>query len=160
MVTDDTLRSLATKHANEASKVASLVSKPENELYALLAARTSERIGIVGSSDDKFRTAYNRDDLMRGPPSELGKRIFMRCSRAAHDFCCSPSDEDRNLQNQMLNAIFSKDGGGVALLAGGLVAAFGLSPAIAAVVAALLVKIVVAPTAQELCAAWGATLKS
>jgi hypothetical protein len=60
----------------------------------------------------------------------------------------------------MLNAIFSKHGGGVALLAGGLVAVFGLSPAIAAVVAALLVKIIIAPTANEICSTWGATLKS
>jgi len=58
-----------------------------------------------------------------------------------------------------LKAIFSKEGGGVALLAGGLVAAFGFSPAIAAVVAALLVKLIIAPTAAEVCAEWSKTLK-
>jgi hypothetical protein len=59
----------------------------------------------------------------------------------------------------MLKAIFSKEGGGIALLAGGLVAAFGLSPAIAAIVAALLVKLIIAPTAAEVCAEWENTLK-
>jgi len=160
MSSDDLLRSLAEKHAGEASRVSSLVSKPENELYALLASRALEPDSGVGSADDRFRTVYDVDDLQRGPAVELGKRIFTRCSRATHDFCCAPGDEDKKLRDQMLNAIFSKDGGGVALLAGGLVAAFGLSPAIAALVAALLVKIIIAPTTAEICSAWGASLRS
>jgi hypothetical protein len=160
MSADDLLRSLAEKNAGEASRVASLISRPENDLYALLASRVSDPGAAVGSADDRFRTAYDIDDLERGPAAELGKRIFGRCSRAAHDFCCSSGADDKKLRDQMLNAIFSKDSGGVALLAGGLVAAFGLSPAIAAVVAALLVKIIVAPAAEELCSTWGATLKS
>jgi hypothetical protein len=147
------------KNAVEAERVLSLVDKPEGDLYALLASRVSETDSGVGGADDRFRTEYDPDDLERGPAADLGKRIFVRCSRAAHQFCCTPGTEDKELRDQMLKAIFSKEGGGIALLAGGLVAAFGLSPAIAAIVAALLVKLIIAPTAAEVCAEWENTLK-
>jgi hypothetical protein len=38
------------------------------------------------------------------------------------------------------------------------VAVFGVSPAVAAVIAALLIKIVVAPAADEICQCWAKTL--
>lgn len=158
MSRDDLLRSLAQKHSGEATRATSLIGKDEDELYQMLASSVSAAGIPTGSVDDRFRDAY--DELERGPAIELGKRIFARCSRAAHEFCCSPGEEDKMLRDQMLKVIFSKDTSGVALLAGGLVAAFGLSPAIAAVVSALLVKLVVAPTAQEVCSTWGASLRS
>ncbi|WP_194456316.1 hypothetical protein [Bradyrhizobium sp. CCBAU 53421] len=159
MSSDDLLRSFVDQHKGEARQVASLVDKSENDLYALLASRVSTPGAGMGAADDRFRTQFDPDDLERGPAIDLGKRIFFRCSQAAHEFCCSPGDQDRKLRDQMLNAIFSKEGGGIALLAGGLVTAFGLSPAVAAVVAALLVKIIVAPTIKEVCSAWGEALK-
>jgi precorrin-3B methylase len=75
-----------------------------------------------------------------------------------HAFLCDPGAEDRQLRDRMLNAILAKDGGGVAVVAGGLVAAFGMSPAVAAIVAALAVKLIVAPAAKELCKTWGDAL--
>lgn len=159
MSADDLLRSYSQENASSAGRVSSLVGKPEGDLYALLASRASMQDAGSVDLDDRFRTSYDTDELNRGPAIELGKRIFARCSRAAHDFCCNPSGEDKELRDKMLNAIFSKEGGGVALLAGGLVAAIGLSPAVAALVAALLVKLIIAPTAAEVCSAWGEALK-
>ncbi|OKO83554.1 hypothetical protein [Bradyrhizobium sp. NAS96.2] len=160
MSSDDLLRSFVEQHKGEAHQVASLVTKSESDLYALLASRVSTPAAGIGDPDDRFRTESDPDDLERGAAVELGKRIFFRCSQAAHDFCCSPGDQDRKLRDEMLSAIFSKEGGGIALLAGALVTAFGLSPAVAAVVAALLVKIIVAPTIAEVCSAWGNALKA
>jgi hypothetical protein len=159
MDSDDLLRSLVDNHARDAGNVGTLLRKKEDDLYALLALRLSAPGAGVGAGEDRFQTAYTDDDLLRSAAAvALGKRVFVRWSLAFHDFLCHPGDEDKKLREQMLNAIISKEGVGLALLAGGLVAGFGLSPAVAAVVAALVVKLVVAPAADEVCRAWGDSL--
>jgi hypothetical protein len=163
MDSDELLRAAAQKQTdlanNEAKRLDALLNQREPDLYSLLAARITEPVAGSAAANDRFRGRIDLDELDRSTAAvELGKRIFARWSRALHDFLCSPSTEDKNLRDDMLQAIFSKQGGGVAIIAGGLVATFGASPAIAAVVAALLVKLIMAPAVDEVCKAWAETL--
>ena len=77
-----------------------------------------------------------------------------------HDFLCTSGGEEQDLRRRLMSALTGRDGGAPALLAGTLVAAFGVSPAVAALVAALLMKLVIAPAKDELCQSWAASLDS
>jgi hypothetical protein len=100
-----------------------------------------------------------KDDLERGSAVELGKKIFARWNRTLNEFACKPNSEDANLQNQLIGALTGKEGG-TAVIAGLMITSFGASPAVAAVVAALLVKLVLAPAAKEVCNAWSDALSA
>lgn len=140
---EQTLRSSAT------GKLAAL---DENGLYELLARRALPK--SPGGIDAQFRSRPHGD----GELAEFGKRLFYRWSKALHEFVCSSSEGDKELQDSVRKAFGLKEGG-AAMIGGVLVAAFGLQPAIAAVIAALLLRIVVAPAKEELCATWQASLK-
>lgn len=129
------------------------------DLYAALGqrisstARENRTIGIDSPIDID---ALKRTNAIQ----ELGQRVFRRWSIALHQFVCSEGGEDDDLRQKVFRALTGKDGGSVALIAGILVAAFGASPAIAAIVATLLVRILVNPAADELCKAWANSLKA
>jgi hypothetical protein len=74
-----------------------------------------------------------------------------------HQFCCVPDKEELDVRAKLLAGLTGKEGG-AAVIAGMLVATFGASPAVAAIVAALLLKIVVAPALDEVCQAWRKSL--
>ena len=155
MSSDDLLRSRANAAAQATDVTDIALAQSEDTLYALLAANLLDG----GAADHRTRSAFDTDDLMRSEATvQLGRRVFARWSRALHDFLCTPGAEDQQLRERLLNAIFARDGGGVAIVSGGLVAAFGLSPGVAAIVATLVVKLVVAPAQGELCEAWGQSL--
>jgi len=90
---------------------------------------------------------------------ELGKRIYSRWSRTLHDFLCAPSTEDKDLTDKVWAAL-AKQGGAVAALSAVLVSAFGLAPATAAIVAALVMKLVVTPAGNEVCKFWSEKLEA
>jgi hypothetical protein len=101
----------------------------------------------------------DRDGLPRDSAAiAVGRRILARWSRTMHDFLCKSGGDEEDLRERLFNAITGRDGGATALLAGTLVAAFGASPGVAAIVAALLMKLVIAPAQDELCQAWAAAL--
>jgi hypothetical protein len=147
------------KDARQASNLATVGSN--DELFALLAARASDPQEAFGSPTDRFRLNFDPATLPKGPSVfEVGKRIFLRCTAALHQFLCAPDDQDKELRNRMIGALLSRDASAIGLIAGGLVAAFGMGAAAAAVVAALLVRIIVAPTAQVLCEEWDKQIKA
>jgi hypothetical protein len=99
--------------------------------------------------------------LPKGPSVfEVGRRIFLRCATALHRFLCAPEDEDKELRERIKAALVTRDANAVAIIAGGLVAAFGMGAAAAAVVAALLVRTIVAPTIDELCDVFDEEIKT
>jgi hypothetical protein len=59
-----------------------------------------------------------------------------------------------------MKAIIGKEGGLAALTAGTLVATFGVAPAVAVVVAAILLKVVFEPAGDEICKEWARSLTS
>lgn len=153
---DRLLERYADSWAKDAGSVAELTKIPTNqELFALLAARASDPQEAFGTPGDRFGTKFNPATLPRGPSVfEVGKRIFLRQAAALHHFLCAPNDEDKEWRNRIKAALVSRDVSAVAIITGGLVAAFGMGAAAAAVVAALLVRIVVVPTTDVLCEVW------
>lgn len=164
-----------TRKVERASKkseavLAELAQRPAEELFAALAAaadpesRALEDSSVTdrdqmtrSSAPLLFEVRVNRDLLTRGDIG-LGQRIFQRWNAVLHDFICRNDKADRDLRNKVLGAIAGKGGGGVALVAALLVSSFGMGPATAALVAALLIKLVVAPAADEVCRAWGESI--
>lgn len=148
MSTDDLLRRAADNHIANAAGVDQLLRKKPEDLFDMLATEISK-------PGNQFRTNFSSDDLVRSPDvRSLGKRIFMRWSVTLHAFVCKSDGEDKELRAKLVNAIVGKGGGAAAIIAGSLVAAFGLSPAVAALVAALLLQLFIIPAGKELCATW------
>lgn len=159
MSADDLLRDSAHRLSVAATGAAELTKLKNDALFNLLATRVGDVATVRSKSDDLFRSQVDPDDLVRSTDmTELGRRIFARWSLALHQFLCTPSKADQDLRDDLLRVICNRETGGAALLAGGIVAIFGASPAVAMVVGALVMKIFVAPTAQELCATWQSRL--
>jgi hypothetical protein len=171
MENDELFRTTEAAARQSSGALEKLTHGSQEDLYAALVLRIKNASG--GSAklnvDDQSRGAVatgsfdaplDIDDLPRDKETTtVGKLIFRRWSRVLHNFACNSESEDADLRDRLLNAISGKSGGGVALVAAMLVASFGLSPAVAAVIAALLAKLIVAPAADEVCKAWGKTLQ-
>ncbi|KAA1054454.1 hypothetical protein [Azospirillum argentinense] len=167
---DDLLRSAVATSMRAKRALDDLQDQSPDDLYRSLAAQVAAAsseapssasfvpTGQAQISDDDLRRGPQADDLRRGQDIELGKRIFQRWNRTLHEFVCKPNTADQDLRAKLVGALTGTEGGGVALVAGILVAAFGASPAVAAIVAALLIKLVVAPAADEICQVWAAAL--
>lgn len=156
MKADELLRQSAGEQGARIADLEGLADRPTDELFGLIYVRAVQSTAS-GSVGGPLRMQPAADDAVRsGEATAVGRRIFMRWSRALHDFVCVPQQEDADLRAQLVSAIVGKGGGAGALVAGTLVASFGLSPAVAAVVAALMLKLIVAPAAEELCATWQA----
>ncbi len=148
---------VAIRSAHKAT--APLEALSVGDLFPLLGSRIVECSAATPRALT-FDAPVNIDDLTRGPEIfELGERIFWRWSATLHRFICNPSDDDTDEKSRLLAAIGSKGSGVTALAAGILVSSFGLSPAIAAVVAALLLKLVFQPAGDEICAYWASENK-
>jgi len=130
----------------------------ESVLYFLLASQTKDANSFIDARGDLNIQEAERESKRSGNSEVdgMGQRIFMRWSVALHGFVCAPGGEDERLRESIVAAIIGKSGGATALVAGALVSAFGISPILAALVAALLIKVIVAPAGQELCGTWSA----
>jgi len=157
---DQLLREYASMHAADAARTNELlkINDPDT-LFAMLASRVSIPSAMFGTPADRYGTKIDEGEVTRsGPMIELGKRVFARCSAALHDFLCKPSEQDEQLRDNLINALVNRDIGATSVIAGGLVVLLGMTPAAAAVVAAILVKVVVIPTAGVLCDEWDARI--
>jgi hypothetical protein len=154
------LREYARKHSNEAAKTDKLRAiKDPDQLFAMLASRVSLPDAMFRTPGDRYGTDINDGELTRsGPMVELGKRVFARCSAALHDFLCKPGDQDKQLRDDLIKALVGREVGATGVIAGGLMVLLGMTPAASAVVAAILVQIVVIPTANVLCEQWDARI--
>jgi hypothetical protein len=159
MADTDLLQAAERIAAQNQAVVVSLQNSTEPDLFAALAQRVQE--ATQGSSGIARMTAIDLDRLPRDSATvALGRRILARWSRATYDFLCKSGGSDDDLRHRLMSALTGREGGAPALLAGTLVAAFGLSPAVAALVAALLMKLVIAPAKDELCQSWAAALNA
>jgi hypothetical protein len=155
---DADLIQTAERIATENDKVVAALQRcSEPDLLAALAQRVQE--ATSGSVTIARMAPIDPDRLPRDSATlAIGRRILLRWSRVTHDFLCTSGGEDEDLRKRLMSALTGRDGGATALLAGSLVAAFGASPAVAAIVAALLMKLVVAPAKDELCQSWATSL--
>lgn len=138
--------------------VDSLQNGDEPDLLAALAGQVRE--AAVGSPGIARMAVIDSDLLpLDGATVAFGRRVLARWSRTMHDFLCKSGGEDEDLRQRLMSALTGRDGGAAALLAATMVVAFGASPSVAALVAALLMKLVIAPAKDELCQSWAASLK-
>lgn len=119
---------------------------------ALRAASMSKSASIAGElnpavSEDAEHLGTTEDLL------ELGTRIFRRVEREIHGMVCGGAAEDKGDRESILKATGSDVALGTALYAA-LTASLGLAPAVATVVAALLIKRIFAPAGEEICKFW------
>ena len=142
--------------------VAKLVQADEDQLFEQLGVRAqaiAQRPELAGS----FEPAVTYDQVAMGPLDavrDIGRRIYRRWEREAYLLVCGQEDEESG-DRESLMAAFGIDGSAVAaILAAGLVSQLGLAPAIAAVVAAILVRRFFRPAYEEFCAAWGERLEA
>jgi hypothetical protein len=157
MPTDQRIETAIKKASAAADNLQRLQKQSEPNLFVGLALRTEQTIeqrDIALTFDAPLRI----DDLpMDRELQSLGRRIFLRWSRTLHQFVCVPDKEDADIRERLLSALTGAEGG-AAVIAGVLVACFGASPANAAIIAALLLKIIIVPAGAELCEAWKKTL--
>jgi hypothetical protein len=139
--------------AGGSDAMAALVKLAPPDLFAALGHQVSEAArGAPGVTS--FAVTVDLDELDRGVLTDLGKRIFARWNRTLHDFLCKASSEDQDLKSRVLQALSGKDVSASAILVGVLVGTFGLAPAVATIVSALVVKLVVQPAGDEICKFW------
>lgn len=154
---DELLRSVKAAAGRASTVESSLKMMTDVDLFSALGQRISD--SSINGRTPALDTHIDIDDLVRSSAmEELGRRVFYRWSLALHQFVCNPSSDDQDLREKILQALSGKDGGAVALIAGVMVAAFGASPAIAAIVATLLVRLLLNPAREELCAFWSEKL--
>ena len=141
--------------------IAALVDYDENSLIkqvALRAEAAKEDPTIAGSYDPvvtyDFEHAGLADELL-----DLGGRILRRWERELHSVVCGTSQDDEKDRANILSKIGADDavlGAAVATVLIGL----GVSAAVAAVLAALLLKRILKPAGQEVCKFWSERLKT
>lgn len=138
------------------SAVASLVESDESQLYEQLGIRVTaieQRPEIAGSFSPPIvfdEVAMGSLDSLR----DLGRRIFQRWERSAFDLVCGTTLSDEGDRKTLADAFGVNSTAAAALMATLLVGHFGVAPAIAAVIAAIVVKRFFRPAYQEFCTFW------
>ncbi|MEL6768072.1 MAG: SGNH/GDSL hydrolase family protein [Pseudomonadota bacterium] len=85
----------------------------------------------------------------------IGKRLLKRLHRELYQLLCGDGDEDKEDRKALGDALNLGPAAVAAALVQLLTVSFGLAPAVATVVAAVLMKRVLGPTIEETCAVWG-----
>ncbi len=149
---DELYRSAFDSAVASERNISDLYARSAPDLYAILAERTQS--ASRGTTGHGFATPVNIDDLHRDvTTTDLGKRIFLRWSRALHQFACDPDADDVTARDRLVSALTGSESS-AAVVAAILVSSFGASPAVAAVVAALLIKLIFQPAKLEVCETW------
>jgi hypothetical protein len=142
--------------------IATMVNSYDEEaLIKQLAMRveaTKENPAVAGSYDPAvaydFEHAGLSDSLL-----DLGGRILHRWERELYGVVCGDAKEDAADRNSILTKIAGDD---IALGAavGGVLISLGVGPAVAVVVAALVIKRIIHPAGNEVCKMWSERLKT
>jgi hypothetical protein len=130
-----------------------LLLENEDELFEQLGLQAVEEPSALGDEFDfdvSFDPSGARDALR-----QLGARIYQRWEREAFGLVCGAGSGDGADRKKLAEA-FGVGGTAVAaMIAAGLASTFGLAPAIAAVIAAIVVKRFLRPAYEEFCGVWG-----
>lgn len=143
-----------------AAAVTPLLAADEDTLFAELGIRASalaEDLAVAASFDPVVSYSEAQMGAMDDVRA-LGRRLFRRWNRELHALICGHDPDDEKERKEVAAAIGLGQTGFAAYLAIMLVSSFGLAPAIAAVVAAIVVRRLFRPAIEELCAAWAETL--
>ena len=140
---------------NEAA-IADLLQSDEQQLYAQLAVRTramTQNPSVAGS----FAPDITTDVTQMGLGEDLvqaGKRLFNRTVVQAYVLVCGHDPDDEAERKNVRDAFGLGDVAITTALAGLFTAQLGLAPAVAGVVAALILKRFAPMAYNELCQVW------
>jgi hypothetical protein len=132
-----------------------LLLENEDELFEQLGRRVqaiegSSVLGDYFDFDVSFDPSGAREAFRR-----LGARIYQRWESEAFGLVCGTGSGDGGDRKKLAEA-FGVGGTAVAaMITAGLASTFGLAPAIAAVIAAIVVKRFLRPAYEEFCVVWG-----
>jgi hypothetical protein len=135
------------------SAVTDLLEADEDQLYEQLGIRAQALASAPQLAGD-FAPPVTYDQVAMGPLDavrDFGKRLFNRWNREAYNLVCADDDADRT---ELLNAIGVGEAAAAAALAGFIVTNLGIAPAVAAVIAAIVVKRFFRPAYDEFCEVW------
>ena len=108
----------------------------------------------------QYAPQFTYDVAVMGPMDDLrslGRRVLSRWSRELFKVMCGDAASDQKDRESLLKAIGVSDVAiGAALTA--MLVTWGLAAAIAAVIAALVVKRIISPAGDEACKFWGEKL--
>jgi len=152
MSADETLREIV-RSGVEGQRLSRFSAIDSDKLFEQICAQTFRNTVVEIGDENLFYRNNGIEDKVEA--RTLGRKIFLRWSKNLHSFVCSPSEDDENEREELISAIFKKGPGANAVIAGVLVASFGLSPGTAAIIAILLLRILVVPVVEELCLTWG-----
>lgn len=91
---------------------------------------------------------------------DLGRRLLSRWTRELYKVVCGSLDDDKTDRESIIKSLGIGDiavGGAIAAV---LVGTFAVAPAVATVIAALIVKRIIKPAGEEICEYWGEKLKA
>jgi hypothetical protein len=133
-----------------------LLKADDRQLYEQLGIRELA-IEKDPTKADFFDPQVTYDQAQMGAKEdveELGKRIFDRWNIEAYKLVCGSDVEDIQDRQELLNAFGISDVAVAATLSALLVTNLGISAAIAAVVATLIIKRFFRPAQEEFCLVW------
>ncbi|MBD2124550.1 hypothetical protein [Trichocoleus sp. FACHB-262] len=124
--------------------------------------------GISEDLEDQTRSAsidsidFSEYELTRANEDALnfGQRLFKRLNAASYELMCKDPFDDGETLKQLNAAMKDSTSKAAGLLAPVLVANLGLAPAVAAIVAALIIKKFSEVIAGEICDTWKRTLEA
>lgn len=138
------------------SAVANLLESDEDQLYEQLGI-IAKAMGGNPSVSASFQPKVTYSEAVMGPMDDvrdLGKRIFRRWNKEAHKLICGSEEIDEKDREKLKQAFGFGEVTVAGALTGLLVTQFGLAPAIAAVLAALIAKRFFRPAYDEFCEFW------
>lgn len=140
--------------------LADLMAADENTLLEQLGMRSKAvTAGVVDAMGYTATPVY--EVALMGPLDDLrtlGRRLLARWNRELYKVMCGSDKGDASDRESLFKALGLGDVAVAAAITAVLVSSFAMAPAIATVVAALVVKRIVVPAGGEICAFWGEQL--
>ncbi len=142
-----------------------LVTFDDNQLFLHLgmssesASEDLEQQTRSASIDSIDLSVY---EITRGNVDILnfGQRLFKRLNKASYELLCKDQFDDGETLKKLNEALKDSTAKAAGVLAPVLVANLGLTPAIAAIIAALVVKTLSKAIADEICSTWKNSLEA
>jgi predicted secreted protein len=137
-----------------------LLQSDPDQLYAELGLRQKAIVDDPAEAG-RFETTATYEAEFAGPLDvlkELGQSFFKNVSKNAYDLVCGDDEANAAARQKLAKAFNSGETVFASTLAALMVTSFGLAPAIAAVVAALVVKLFLKSAYGAMCSVWKAHL--
>ncbi|WP_316193856.1 hypothetical protein [Bradyrhizobium sp. SZCCHNRI1029] len=137
-----------------------LAGYDESNLIEMLGIR-ARQIQSNHTIAGEFSPDVTYDAKFMGPLDDikaLGLRILNRWNRELFNIVCGASNDDKEDRTKILNALTLGEGAAIAALIP-VLTGLGLAPALAAVLAAIIVKRFLGTALDTICDAWGQQVK-